>query len=108
MMRKPANDSRPPDDVDDAERMDIDAKAARIRADSLKYKGRPDLLELAIEVSREFGALNREIIVAQRERRPKAERVALLDRELLKAREFAAIDMAMDEATRAKFLAMAL
>jgi hypothetical protein len=107
-MRKPANDFRSPDDWDDAERLEIEVKGARVRADALKYQGRPNLLELAIEVSRELAALNRELVIAQRERRPKAERVALLDRDLLKAREFAAIDMAMDEATRAKFLAMAL
>jgi hypothetical protein len=80
-MHQPANDFRSPDDWDDAERLEIEVKAARVRADALQYRGRPDLLELAIEVSRELVALNRELSIAQRERRPKAERIALLERE---------------------------
>jgi len=105
-MRKPANDFRQIDVPDGAEEMAIAAKSARIRHESLKYRGRPDLLELALKVSRELGALNRELVAAHREKRPKEERRALLVQELAKAQEFAAIDMAMDEATRAKFLAM--
>jgi hypothetical protein len=53
-----------------------------------------------------LAALNRALVVAHQEKQPKAERVALLDRELIKAREFAVIDAAMDETTRAKFLAI--
>jgi hypothetical protein len=107
-MQEPANDFRPPDDLDDAERIDIDAKAAPVRADSLKYQGRPDLLEIAYGVSLELGRLNRALTVAHREKRPKAERQALLDRELVKAREFAAIQEAMSEEERVRFSAIDL
>jgi hypothetical protein len=61
--------------------------------------------KLAVSDRRELGTLDRELVHALREKRPRAERQALLDRELAKAQEFAAIDIAMDEAIRTKFLA---
>jgi hypothetical protein len=62
------------------------------------------LLEIAFVVTLELGRLNRELVAAHKEKPPKEERQALLERGLAKAREFAAIDYAMDEETRARYL----
>lgn len=110
-MHKPANDFLRLTDPDGAgadERLEIEVKTALIRHKSLKYKGRTDLLELALTVGKDLQRLNRELLAAHREKRPKPERQALLNQETAKARELGAIEMAMDEETRAKFWAIDL
>ena len=61
-----------------------------------------------MSVSVELGRLNRALVEAQKEKRPKAERQALLERELAKAWEYRVIEEAMDEETREKFYAIDL
>ena len=102
-MRKPANNSERRNGLHATERAAMEAETARVKAEALSYRGRPDLLDLALGVVAELTALNRELVAAYRAGRPAWERQALLDRERAKAREYVVIEMAMDGATRAAF-----
>ena len=102
MMREPANDFHELTDPDDVEEAKNAAKTARIRQTTLRYWGRTDLLGLALPLFQELGDLQRRITASFKENGSKAERNELLAQITAKSDQLAAIEMAMDEETRAK------
>lgn len=95
-MNKPANDSEPFDDADDAR---VAARRAKIKYMAEAYAGRTDLIELGLAVCRDLREAQAALNVVQ------GKDANLMVFVNAKSEEFAAIEEAMDDATKERFWA---